>query len=395
MFSQYLLWVQRILLIFTGFSLATSVALSNILLGLLLITTLIHIGCNFSKNIYTISKHPLVWSSCSLLILMIIASFYSTAASNVIFDNIKQYKEFLLIPIFLYGFQDKISRIWGFNAFLAAMGLTLTLSFFVALTDNQLYGVINGDAGNAFVFKNHITQSLLIVLTAYFVAIWAYYKKLWWLNIIVFLAIYDVIFLTQGRTGYLILACLIILFSWQISHWRGFMFGISTVIILGLTAYYTSINLHQRVDKVIVGLKHQANETDSIQLRLDFYKYSWEMWQQQPVFGSGTGSFIHRYAAQQTTHPTTNPHNEYLMIAVQWGIVGLSIFLWFLYQLWYFAFKLPILQRNLAQGLFITIAVGCLINSLFLDFTEGHVFAYLIGIFYSGLHDDRNNKTQQ
>jgi len=36
----------------------------------------------------------------------------------------------------------------------------------------------------------------------------------------------------------------------------------------------------------------------------------------------------------------------------------------------------------MAEGLVLTIAVGCLVNSLWLDSTEGHLFAYLIGIFY-------------
>ncbi|MEK7990663.1 MAG: O-antigen ligase family protein [Thiotrichaceae bacterium] len=386
MFVKYLLWIQRVLLIAIGFSLPISIALPNVLFGLLLIITLLHFGLCFSNKSIELQqtiKNPLLWSSLSLLALIFIGSLYSSATQAAIIDNIKQYKEFLLIPLFLYGFQDKFARIWGFKAFLAAMMVTLILSFFVALTGNQLYGFIHGDAGNAYVFKNHITQSLLIVLSAYFVMILAYQKHLWWAIIIVGLAIYDVIFLTQGRTGYLILASLILLFSWQILHWRGFMLGFLVVIVLSISTYYTSNNLQHRIDKVVAGLKHQAAETDSIRLRLSFYKHSWQLWQQQPILGSGTGSFVHRYAEREPSHPTTNPHNEYLMIAVQWGVLGLGLFIWFLYQLWYLALKLPEPQQKMAQGVFITIVIGCLVNSLFLDFTEGHVFAYLIGIFYS------------
>ncbi|MCV6638755.1 O-antigen ligase family protein [Candidatus Albibeggiatoa sp. nov. NOAA] len=381
MFLQYLLWIQRALLIAIGFSLPISTALPNLLFGLLLITTILHFGLSFPKIPISITKNPIIWSSFSLLALMIIGSFYSAASYEAIIDNLKQYKEFLLIPLFLYGFQDQIARAWGFKVFLAAMGLTLALSIFVALTNHSLFGLIHGDASNAFVFKNHITQGLLIVMSAYFVAVLAYQKRIWWPMVIVGLAIYDVIFLTQGRTGYLILACLIVLFSWQVLRWRGFLIGSLAVMILGITTYYTSSNLQHRVDKVIAGLKHQAAETDSIQLRLNFYKHSWQLWQQQPIIGSGTGSFTQRYAVQEPSHPTSNPHSEYLMMAVQWGILGLGVFLWFLYQLWYLGLKLP--KPQMAQGLFATIVVGCLVNSLFLDFTEGHVFAYLIGIFYS------------
>ena len=39
----------------------------------------------------------------------------------------------------------------------------------------------------------------------------------------------------------------------------------------------------------------------------------------------------------------------------------------------------------MAQGLVITIVMGCLVNAFWLDHTEGHLFAYLIGVFYGGL----------
>ena len=382
MLVQSIVWIQRCLLVAVGFSLPISVALPNILLGLLLISSILH----FSLLRPSFPHNPIIWSSLSLLALVFLGSIYSDAGLEAIIDNIKQYKEFLLIPLLIYGFQDKLARTWGLVAFLTAMGITLLLSLFVAITDNNLAGLIHGDASNAYVFKNHITQGLLIVLAAYFVAIWSYHRRYWWAGLIVAVAIYDVVFLTQGRTGYLLLACLILLFSWQVLRWRGIALGMIAVIGLGLGTYYTSSNLQHRVDKVITGLKHQAAETDSIQLRLNFYKHSWLLWQQQPWIGSGTGSFSQRYAQQEPTHPTTNPHNEYLMMAVQWGIIGVGLFSWLLYQLWSFARQLPQPQQHMAQGLFVTIAIGCLVNSLFLDFTEGHVFAYLIGIFYYNTH---------
>ena len=73
------------------------------------------------------------------------------------------------------------------------------------------------------------------------------------------------------------------------------------------------------------------------------------------------------------------------MIGVQLGVIGIGLFIALLYLMWYSTRYLKKEPALLAQGLIVTIAVGCLINSLWLDTTEGHIFAYLIGVFYGGL----------
>jgi len=58
---------------------------------------------------------------------------------------------------------------------------------------------------------------------------------------------------------------------------------------------------------------------------------------QKPVFGHGTGSFSYKYkelAERQGMEHTTNSHNEYLMIAVQWGLIGVGVFIALLYMMW-------------------------------------------------------------
>ena len=124
-------------------------------------------------------------------------------------------------------------------------------------------------------------------------------------------------------------------------------------------------------------------------MRFVFYKNSLSLIADHPLLGSGTGSFAKKYEQlvnnRQNMRLTENPHNEYLMIAVQWGLLGMGLFIYLLYRLWRMTKRLTIQQAWMAQGLVITMAVGCLVNSLLLDFTEGHVFAYLIGVFYAEL----------
>jgi cell division protein FtsW (lipid II flippase) len=64
------------------------------------------------------------------------------------------------------------------------------------------------------------------------------------------------------------------------------------------------------------------------------------------------------------------------MIAVQWGLIGLGLFLYLLFFLWRTANRLEKSQKLMAQGLVITIIVGCLVNS------------FLIGVFYAEYNSD-------
>ena len=80
------------------------------------------------------------------------------------------------------------------------------------------------------------------------------------------------------------------------------------------------------------------------------------------------------------------PENQYLLVAVQLGAVGLiALFALFAAQ-WYSAGLLATrIETELARGLVITFLVGCLFNSFLLDHTEALFYAWLSGMLFSGL----------
>jgi len=133
--------------------------------------------------------------------------------------------------------------------------------------------------------------------------------------------------------------------------------------------------------------KYQQGQTvGSIALRLEFLKNGAILSLQNPILGVGTGGFERAYkklAKSKALRPTNNPHNEYLMISVQWGAGGLALFLYLLYRQWRFSYELNQKNQWLAQGLVMSMLIGCLVNSLLLDFTEGHLYAYLTALFYA------------
>jgi len=83
---------------------------------------------------------------------------------------------------------------------------------------------------------------------------------------------------------------------------------------------------------------------------------------------------------------TVNPHNEYLLVTAQLGLVGLAALLALFWVPWRLAPRLLTpLETHFARALVLTIAVGCLFNSLLIDHVEGLLFALGLGVAFGGL----------
>ena len=152
----------------------------------------------------------------------------------------------------------------------------------------------------------------------------------------------------------------------------------------------TSTNFSSRVREAVAEMNNYQAESSrtSLGMRFDWWQNSLALIEQKPVFGHGTGSFK---AAQadlikgSETQPTDNPHNEYLMIAVQTGIVGLTLWLALLGAQLIAAFRLQPPRKFLLQGVVVAMAAGCLMNSFLFDSHQGHFYAIISAIFCTQL----------
>ena len=126
-------------------------------------------------------------------------------------------------------------------------------------------------------------------------------------------------------------------------------------------------------------------------MRLEFYRRSIELFVHRPVAGYGVGSVLPEFERFARNHTggdavmASNPHNEFLLMGVQLGSIGIALFLWLLAALYWECRRIDPLARTIVYGYLIAFSVGCLANSLLLNFTEGNLFVLLSGILiYSG-----------
>jgi O-antigen ligase len=322
-----------------------------------------------------------------------------------------KYKELLLIALLIPCFQDERTRLRGLLAFALALVLTLLFSYVIdigLLPEYFFMSRLKPDTPhplNPVTFKLSITHNILMAIAAFMFAQMARHASatgiriLW--GILSMLAVFNVLFMVQGRTGYLILSLLLVYFFFDIWKWKGLALAAMFGTLLFAGAYLGSDTFHSRITKAANEFSQwhpdqTAAVGDSVGLRMEWYKNSLEIIRDHPVFGVGTGGFPKAYAEKVKGTDMlvpANPHNEYLLIATQIGLPGLTLLLYLFYRQWRLAKMLPsALERSLAHALLLAIMSGCLFNSLLLDHTEGLLYGWMSGLLYAGLKlNSKNN----
>jgi O-antigen ligase len=319
------------------------------------------------------------------LVLAIVGIFYTPVSWEEAFKALSGYRILLYFISFYYLFKI-LNPEHGLNAFILAILITLLLSYITALTPIAMG---NGSATDATVFKNHITHNALMAFAAYLFALRAVYLRHKYIKYIYaslsLLCVINILFMVQGRTGYLLLFILGILFIHQILPRRYLWLGWLGIFMLMLGAFFSADSFrHKTLETLHESLDFQTEEVrTSTELRLSFLLSAVDIMGDNLWLGHGTGSFSYVYANYAALHAlpaTHNPHNEYLFIGIQFGLVGVGLFIALLVLIWRHSATLSPEYRYLLQALIVWMAVGCLFNSFLSDATEGHFFVFMCAL---------------
>jgi O-antigen ligase len=336
---------------------------------------------------------------------------YTTAPMKEAVDVLLKYRKLLLLPILFLVFHGSDDRskwgrvaIWGLFAALT-LAMVLTYTNFLGWTSVGPMHDTQGPMSRSWVFKDHISGGLLMAFLVYLsMALGnAADKPVWrWLLYLTsLLALFNVLFVLQGRTGQVVALVYVVMYvMWrlvQLSRARaGRMRAGATlaIVVAGLAfSYHEFMPRDSRLadtGQEIANFRDK-NVVTSAGVRLEFYRRSIELFEHRPVAGYGVGSVLsefERLVKNETGGRATaagNPHNEFLLMGVQLGIVGIALFVWLLVALYRECRRVDPLSRTLVYGYLIAFTVGCLANSLLLNFTEGCFFVLLSGIvMYTG-----------
>ena len=387
--------------ILLGFAIPISTAASNTLFAV--IVMLFALSGDYRNKFRAIADNPLTSAIVLFCASAALGSAYGLGSAADKLHYLGKYLTLLLIPLLLPLFADRSARLRALSAFVAAMLLTLALSYSIRFDwlapairaavdsrDQTMWG-----AGNPVVFKLHITHGFLMAIAAFLLAVAARHvstPRLRWTCIALsLLAACNVLLMVKGRTGFVVLAVLgAYLLFWRFGR-KGILIAALGLALSVTAAYQWSNPFHQRIQETIAeadGWQEGKGDQTATGLRLDYYSNTLAIIKDHPWLGVGTGGFERAYAEKiRDTRmlPSNNPHNQYLLIMAQLGMAGLVVLIFLYAVFWRQAGKLGAPFQQIARGVLLAFLVGNLFNSFMLDSTERMFFAWVCGVLFAEL----------
>ncbi len=206
------------------------------------------------------------------------------------------------------------------------------------------------------------------------------------------LLVADVVFILWGRSG----AFAIVLMSGATvaflaaGTWRRKALAGLAVLACGAVVLLASPHVRGRVADAVheIATVDQAAAGTPLGVRVVYWRNTLRIIADHPLLGIGTGGFQSAYAEYVRGVPgwqgneTGDPHNQYLKIQAEQGILGLTAFVFFIY--WTFRCPAPQPWRALAAAALIGWCATSLASSEFSTFNQGRLIFFWLGAMLGG-----------
>ncbi|WP_181373089.1 O-antigen ligase family protein [Massilia glaciei] len=381
------------------FCIPFSTALTNVFVATSLLLFVLALGASAALRAQALRAPP-ARLALALLALLVVASSWSNAPAPDLVKALGKYAKLLLLPLAItLAWRSPALPRRALHCFLAGAGvlaLACYLAYFELMPSSRLGWWRVGDAGNAFAFKNHITIGILLGFAAALSLLKASYDtgRARLLAIAAGIGFgFPVIFLMQGRTGYVALfvgLVTLLLLRMRLTAPRA-VAGVGAIVLLFACFYAVSANFKLRTDALISEVRTVDARTPNGQ-RVSFLQVGARMIAADPVFGRGTASFAEAYApTARRTWPEGSfqagvryqPHSEFLLIAVQLGLLGTLLYFALLGAIGKAALQVRNLEADSLALLWAIYVCASAFNSLLWDPTEGYWFLLLAGCLYA------------
>jgi O-antigen ligase len=379
-----------------GCSIPISVAADNVILGLVVLYWIA--GGGYRDKIAAIRGNPVALATLAAFAMYGVGTLYTIAGVDDVQDAMSKALRLLLIPALMPLMREQEWRRRGLWAFQGSMLVVLLLSYLYWLGALPVNSLLKGTAHDPVVFKAHITHNVFMAFAAFVFALAAVDARTRGGRLALFAlsaaAMVNVLVMVPGRTGHIVLLVLFTYFLYRQLRAKGLaLAGLALGILAVVVVQSPGAMLHKRI--AMADDEYQQwragvppDPTSSVGQRMELLHNSLEIIRDHPVAGVGTGGFAAAYAARANhtgDAPTKNPHNEFLLITAQFGVVGLAVFLCLFATQWWLAARLPErFDQAAARGLVLTIVVASILTSTLVDHAEGVFFVYMSGLLFAG-----------
>ena len=323
------------------------------------------------------------------------ALIYGIASTEVIMQSLFSWRRILLLPVAASLFMNdpNAKRNAAIYYFYASVVFVL-YSYISYLLPEGFYWVLD----RGVVVRNHVTQGLFFSASI-LIGITAIHHK-WhiekWKQFLYFgisiLLFFNISLLMTGRSGYIALIIIgigyfLINKNIQKNIQKTLAAIFTTILIVSILALSPVANqkLTQAYNEAIQVDTNIKNDVyTSIGVRIMFWQNTFAIIKKNPILGVGTAGFDKAYLNEVrgksglAALQTGDPHNQYLKISAEQGLIGLIVFLGLLFMV----ARQPVSQPFKSLGICILMA-WCgtsLANAHFSTFSEGHFIWMWLGI---------------
>ncbi len=323
------------------------------------------------------------------LLVLLLAATWSTAPFLAALKAWTGWRHFLLLFIALAIFDTRSSKLLFASIFVAAASLAAVASF---LQFDFGAAQMTSDVAGGIILRNHVTQGMALTAGALLALVLMVHApraswQQWACGAAAALMVTNVVFVAYARSAYLALAVTSLVATLGIARRRARLAAMGALIVAMCGAIWLSPLVSQRIER---GLQEvQETNTSAVITPMGIRPVMWEtaasIVRDAPLIGHGLGSFSEQYRRVVTQRYTgwkatltADPHNQYLLILAETGLLGLAAFAWFLTSA----------LRQRVRGPFGVIGIALLLawsltslfSSHFHTFNEGHLIAMLLGV---------------
>jgi O-antigen ligase len=380
----------QFLLIILAFMLPLTVFGANIIIAVIVFLWLV--SGNYKSKFDDVTKSKVVVASLLFYFIHLLGLFWTEDLQWGLTILRKMWYFLLLLPILYNIVKNEFVKFY-ILAFLIAMLFTQIISYliwFEFIPEYKHATIINPTP-----FMSHISYNPILAFAIYLVSYEIFFNKdlgkIKFLSYSFFAAIMTFnMFITGGRAGYVMFFAMVTIVFFQIFNndkLKAFIYSGISVPLIFFLAYLFSDLFQHRVDTTIhnlLSLTEAYGKETSEGLRINFAQNSWEIIKQNLFFGVGTGDFPSEYYQVNVLksiniRTTNNPHNMYILIQVQLGLIGLMSFL----SIFYYQMKFSLSSStNFYKYTGLTLPLLFLLIMLSDSYLLGH-FTSLLFIFFS------------
>ncbi len=330
------------------------------------------------KRFVSSLSQPMVIFGFCLCFIIIASSFWSNADWESKLGPIKNWRKIFLLPIAVSLINSSLWKDRFLLVFIFSVTAMAFLSWVSWLSDITIYKPANA------MLRSDATQGMIFFVVAFASACMVTYhkgislkcKKI--LTICFLVVISNSVIISTGRSGYILGIVLVGCFGLYAGGKKSLVI---TPLLLAITAgiLYLSPVPHHEIAKGWKNMMNaeNASENTSAGLRVVFWKNTLPVIKKSPVIGHGLRGFKAEYAEQVAGIEgwkgivTDDPHNQYLFMLAEQGMLGLIALLAFILSC--FFQKTDPFYRFLG----LSILVGWMATSLF----SGHFSSSVEGRF--------------